>query len=299
MNMFINGITKEGLIYTAIATLVLVANFYLDAFPVLQKLIPWFFVLYLFYALYRIQARVNMLLEIRNNLEKSFVSDLHRKVIQNTIAYLVAKEPPQTIATLLANLAPDMAASILKLLPESLRNDVILRIATLGKVQPVDSPNLEEILKPILASHTSGVAPSKSGVRIAAEILNLMGRSQDAMLDSVRVHDPELAQGIMDEMFIFEDLLEIEDRDIQRILREVQSESLVVALKGASEELREKILKNVSQRAVKKLRDDLANRGPVRISDVEFEQQKILNIARRLFGEGQVSISASEDEAYI
>jgi flagellar motor switch protein FliG len=138
-----------------------------------------------------------------------------------------------------------------------------------------------------------------SGVRTAAEIVNLMGRTQDAVLESVRGHDPELAQKIMDNMFVFEDLLEIEDRGIQLILREMQSESLIVALKGASTELRDKIFNNMSQRAAEMLREDLENKGPVKLSEVEFEQKEILKIVRRMADEGLVSIGSRGDEAYI
>jgi len=297
MNLFRNEITKEGFIYTAIATLMLVATFYLGAFPVLQKFIPWFFVLFLCYVFYRIQVRVNLMIEVRDNLEKAFVGALHRKVIQTTLADLLVNEPPQTIATILSHLVPDMAAAILKLLPERLHGDVILRIATLDKVQPVDLRSLEEILKPILAIHTSGLKSCLGGASTAADILSLMDRTQDAALESVRDHDPELAQEVMDNMFVFYDLIDIEDRDIQRILREVKSESLIVALKGASEELRDKIFKNMSQRAAEILRDDLKNRGPVKLSEVEFEQQNILKIARRLADEG--SIGSGEVEAYV
>lgn len=297
MNLFRNEISKEGVIYIAIATLMLVATFYFDAFPVLLNFIPWLFILFLFYVFYRIQVRVNMMIEIRDNLEKAFVGELHRKVIQTTIADLLVKEPPQTIATILSHLVPDMAASILKLLPERLHGDVILRIATLDKVQPVDLRSLEEILKPILAIHSSGLKSCLGGASTAADILSLMDRTQDAALESVRDHDPALAQKIMDNMFIFEDLIDIEDRDIQRILREVQSESIIVALKGASEELRSKIFKNMSQREAEILREGLEKRGPVKLSEVEFEQQKILKIARRLADEG--SIGSGEVEAYV
>ncbi|HAF43897.1 MAG TPA: flagellar motor switch protein FliG, partial [Gallionellaceae bacterium] len=129
-------------------------------------------------------------------------------------------------------------------------------------------------------------------------ILNYMG-NQEAVLESVRTHDAELAQKMMDEMFVFEDLLEVEDRGIQLVLREVQSESLIVALKGASEELREKVFKNMSQRAAEMLREDLESKGPVKLSDVEAEQKEILKIVRRLADEGQVVIGGKGEEAYV
>jgi flagellar motor switch protein FliG len=123
--------------------------------------------------------------------------------------------------------------------------------------------------------------------------------NQEAVLESVRGHDADLAQKMMDEMFVFEDLLEVEDRSIQLILREVQSESLIVALKGASEELREKIFKNMSQRAAEMLREDLEAKGPVRLSEVESEQKEILKIVRRLADEGQVMLGGKGEEEYV
>jgi flagellar motor switch protein FliG len=119
------------------------------------------------------------------------------------------------------------------------------------------------------------------------------------VLESVRSHDSELAQKVMDEMFVFEDLLEVDDRGIQLVLREVQSESLIVALKGASEELREKIFNNMSQRAAEMLREDLEAKGPVKLSEVESEQKEILKVVRRLADEGQVMIGGKGEEAYV
>ncbi len=217
----------------------------------------------------------------------------------SSIADLVANEHPQIIATIMVHLDPDMAATVLGLLTERLRNDVLLRIATLDSVQPVALHELNDVLTKLLSGNAVGKKSIKGGVRTAAEILNFIGSTQEAVLESVRGHDPELAQKIMDEMFVFEDLLEIEDRGIQLILREVQSESLIVALKGASEELRDKILKNMSQRAAEMLREDLESKGPVKLSEVESEQKEILKIVRRLADEGQVSIGSGGDEAYV
>ena len=129
------------------------------------------------------------------------------------------------------------------------------------------------------------------GVRHAAEILNFVGsNAETAVIDNVREYDPELAQKILDEMFVFENLLDIDDRGIQSILREVQSDSLIIALKGAPPELREKIFKNMSSRAAEMLREDLEARGPVRLSEVEAEQKEILKTVRRLAEEGQVML---------
>jgi flagellar motor switch protein FliG len=217
----------------------------------------------------------------------------------NSIADLVSNEHPQIIATIMVHLEPDQAATVLGLLTERTRNDVMLRIATLDSVQPVALHELNDVLTKLLSGNAVTKKSIKGGVRTAAEILNFIGSTQDAVLDSVRGHDADLAQQIMDEMFVFEDLMDIEDRGIQLILREVQSESLIVALKGASEELRDKILKNMSQRAAEMLREDLESKGPVKLSEVEAEQKEILKIVRRLSDEGQVTIGGKGDEEYV
>jgi flagellar motor switch protein FliG len=215
----------------------------------------------------------------------------------SAVADLIANEHPQIIATIMVHLEPDQAASVMSLLSERVRNDVMLRIATLDSVQPTALQELNDVLLKLLSSNISKKS-IKGGTKTAAEILNYMG-NQEAVLESVRAQDAELAQKVMDEMFVFEDLLEIEDRSIQLILREVQSESLIVALKGASEELREKIFKNMSQRAAEMLREDLEAKGPVRLSDVEAEQKEILKIVRRLADEGQIMIGGKGEEAYV
>jgi flagellar motor switch protein FliG len=217
----------------------------------------------------------------------------------NSIADLLMNEHPQIIATIMVHLEPDLAASVLALLTERTRNDVMMRIATLDSVQPIALHELNEVLTVLLTGNSLSKKTIKGGVRTAAEILNLIGSTQESVLDSVRDHDEDLAQKIMDEMFIFEDILEIEDRSIQLILREVQSESLIVALKGASEELRDKILKNMSQRAAEMLREDLESKGPVKLSEVEAEQKEILKIVRRLVEEGQVTLGGKGEEAYV
>jgi flagellar motor switch protein FliG len=138
------------------------------------------------------------------------------------------------------------------------------------------------------------------GVRAAAEILNFMGTANEtSVINSVRDYDPELAQGIQDEMFVFDNLNDLDDRSIQLLLREVQSESLILALKGATPELREKIFKNMSSRAAEMLRDDLEAKGPVRLSEVEAEQKEILKVVRRLADEGQIVLGGKGDEQMV
>ena len=149
----------------------------------------------------------------------------------------------------------------------------------------------------------SGAANKKftrGGIKTAAEILNFVGTTtESSVIENFRSVDPDLAQKIQEQMFVFENLLTVDDRSIQLILREIQSESLIVALKGSSEEIREKIFKNMSQRAAEMLREDLESKGPVKLSDVESEQKSILKVARRLSDEGQISLGAKGDEAYV
>ena len=141
---------------------------------------------------------------------------------------------------------------------------------------------------------------SMGGVRTVAEILNFMGTANEtSVVDSIREYDPDLAQRILDEMFVFENLLDLDDRSIQLLLREIQSDSLILAMKGASEALREKIFKNMSQRAAEMLREDLEAKGPVRVSEVESEQKEILKIVRRLADEGQIVMGGKGDDQFV
>ena len=218
-----------------------------------------------------------------------------------TVADMIRNEHPQIIATILVHLEFDQAGEILKNFTERLRNDVLLRIATLDGVQPVALHELNEALKRVLASASGNVKKAAmGGVRHAAEILNFVGQQvETAIVDNVREYDPELAQNILDEMFVFENLLDIDDRGIQLLLREVQSDSLIIALKGAAQELRDKVFKNMSQRAAEMLKEDLESKGPVRLSEVEAEQKEILKIARRLADEGQLQLGGGEGDAFV
>ncbi len=209
-----------------------------------------------------------------------------------TVADLIKNEHPQIIATILVHLEYDHAGEILKLFTERLRNDVLLRIATLDGVQPVALRELNEAMTRLMAGASANVKKAAmGGIRHAAEILNFVGQAAEtSIVDNVREYDPDLAQKILDEMFVFENLMEVDDRGIQLLLREIQSDSLILALKGASPELREKIFKNMSQRAAEMLKEDLESKGPVRLSEVEAEQKEIIKIARRLADEGQIQL---------
>lgn len=217
----------------------------------------------------------------------------------STVAELISDEHPQIIATILVHLERDRAASVLNLLSARLRNDVMLRIATFGGVQPTALAELTETLNNLLSGQ-SAKRSKMGGVRTAAEILNMMNSTEEeSVVTSLRERDADLAQKIVDEMFVFDNLIDIDDRGIQLLLKEVESEVLVIALKGATEDLREKFLKNMSSRAAEILREDLEMQGPVRMSRVESEQKTILQIARRLAEEGQIVLGNQGDDAYV
>jgi len=217
-----------------------------------------------------------------------------------TVAELIRNEHPQIIASILVHLERDQASSILALMTERTRNDVILRIATLDGIQPTALKELNEVLTKVLAGSEKLKKTALGGIKTAAEILNFMGSSVEAAtVESIREYDADLAQKIMDQMFTFENVLELDDKGIQLVLREVQSESLIVALKGADNALREKIYKNMSQRAAEMLRDDLESKGPVRVSEVEAEQKEILKIVRRLAEEGQIALGGKGEESFV
>ncbi|MDC9588835.1 flagellar motor switch protein FliG [Xenorhabdus sp. XENO-10] len=208
---------------------------------------------------------------------------------------MIRDEHPQIIATILVHLSRGQAADILALLDDRLRNDVMLRIATFGGVQPSALAELTEVLNNLLDGQN--LKRSKmGGVRTAAEIINLMkSQQEESVIDAVRTYDGELAQKIIDEMFLFENLIGVDDRSIQRLLQEITTDSLLVALKGCDQALRDHFLNNMSQRAAEIMRDDLATRGPVRMSQVEAEQKAILLIVRRLAENGEMILNGGDD----
>ena len=217
-----------------------------------------------------------------------------------SVAELLRNEHPQIVAAILVHLDFDQASEVLKLFTERHRNEVMVRVATLDGIQPSALRDLNEVMSKVLAGGDRSKKGSLGGVKAAAEILNMMGTSvETSVLDFVREADSDLAQKIMDNMFTFDDVEKIDDKGIQTLMKEVQSESLVVALKGATPALREKIFRNMSSRAAETLREDLESRGPVRLSDVEAEQKEMLKIVRRLADEGQIMLAGGGDEQFV
>ncbi|PKO65169.1 MAG: flagellar motor switch protein FliG [Betaproteobacteria bacterium HGW-Betaproteobacteria-16] len=217
-----------------------------------------------------------------------------------SIAELLRNEHPQIVAAILVHLEADQTAAVLKNFTERTRNEVMLRIATLEGIQPTALKDLNEVLFKVLAGGDKIRKTSMGGVKTAAEIINMMGTQiENTVIESIREFDAELAQKIMDKMFVFEDLLKLDPKSVQMVLKEVSSDSLVVALKGSTNDLRELVLANMSTRAAEALREDLESRGPIRLSEVENQQKEILKIVRRLSDEGQIVIGGAEDESFV
>ena len=208
-----------------------------------------------------------------------------------SVAELLRNEHPQIVAAILVHLDYDQAADVLKHLTERQRNEVMLRVATMEGIQPTALKDLNEVLFKVLAGGDKIRKSSLGGIKTAAEMINLMGTAiEGTVIESIRSHDADLAQKIMDKMFVFDDVIKLDDKAIQMVLKEVSSDVLIVALKGAQPELKEKILANMSSRAAATLNEALESRGPMRLSEVEAQQKEILKTVRRLADEGQIVI---------
>ncbi len=217
-----------------------------------------------------------------------------------SIAELIRDEHPQIVASILVHLERDQASAILLQLSEPMRADVMLRIATLDGIQPNALKELNEALSRILSGGEQSRRSKLGGSKTAAEIINFLGGSAEAnLLESIRAEDPDLAQAIEDQMFTFDDLLNLDDRAVQTLLREIQSDQLITALKGADQPLQDKIFRNMSSRAAETLREDLESRGPVKLSEVEAQQKEILKTVRRLAEEGQIAVSSGGGDEFV
>lgn len=214
-----------------------------------------------------------------------------------SVTELIRQEHPQIIAIVLAYLESDQAAEVLTLLPEAIRPDVMMRIATIEGIPPSAFDELDDVMEKQFSGSENVKSSSVGGVRAAAEILNLVdGTTEQGVLHSIKQSDDVLAQQIEDEMFVFENIVEIDDRNIQTILREIESNTLLVALKGADQTVKDKILKNMSKRAADMLIEDMEVRGPIRLSEVEAAQKEILTTIRTLSEQGQIEIGGKGEE---
>ncbi len=214
------------------------------------------------------------------------------------IAEMIGREHPQIVAIVLAHLDQDQAGEVLKCLPEAIRHDVIMRIATLDGVQPSALHELDMIMERQFSGSTASFSTSSvGGIKAAAQILNVLDSGQDTkILESICTIDGELGQRIQELMFVFDDLVNLDDRGMQTLLREVSTDRLVIALKGSDAAVREKIFANMSKRAADMMRDDLEVKGPVKLSEVDAAQKEVLTVARRLAEQGTISLGSGGEE---
>ncbi|MGE0115374.1 MAG: flagellar motor switch protein FliG [Steroidobacteraceae bacterium] len=209
-----------------------------------------------------------------------------------SVAEMIRLEHPQIIAIVLAYLDSDQSAEVLSQLPENVRPDVMMRIATMDGIQPAALSELDDVLeKQFSGNANTGKTSALGGAKVAANILNFIeGAKQTAVIETIKKTDEMLGERIQDLMFVFDNLIEVDDRGMQELLRTVPSDRLLLAMKGAEPELREKIFKNMSQRAAETLREDLESKGPVKLSDVEAAQKEILTTARKLAEAGTIAL---------
>lgn len=213
---------------------------------------------------------------------------------------LISQEHPQTIALILSYLLPEQASIVLSSLPEEQQTDIAKRIALMERTSPEILKEIESVLKEKLSSVVNQDFTSAGGVASVVDILNQADRgTEKSILEGLETEDPALAEEIRKRMFIFEDVISLDDPSIQRIIREVDSKELAMALKGASEEVKDRIMKNISKRAGEMLQEDLEFMGPVRLREVEEAQQKIVGIIRKLDEVGEIIISRGGDDAVV
>lgn len=213
------------------------------------------------------------------------------------VANIIRNEHPQIQTIVLSYLEPEQSAEILAQFPEKVRLDLTMRIANLEEVQPAALQELNEIMEKQFAGQAGAQAAKMGGLKAAADIMNYLDTNiEGQLMDSIREHDEEMSQQIQDLMFVFENLMDVDDRGIQAILREVQQDVLMKAIKGTDDALKEKILGNMSKRAAELLADDLEAMAPVRISEVEAAQKEILSTARRLADSGEIMLGGGGEE---
>ena len=213
------------------------------------------------------------------------------------VAELIRLEHPQIIAIVLAYLEPDQSAEILTCLPANMRSDIMVRIATLDGVQPSALSELDDIMEKTFAGKGTARTSALGGAKAAANIINNLEPSHESVImDQIVQTDEALGSRIQDLIFVFDNLLEIDDRSMQELLRQVSSDKLLLAMKGCEDAMKEKIFKNMSQRAAEMLKDDLESKGPVRISEVEGAQKEILQTARKLAESGAIALAGKGDE---
>lgn len=213
------------------------------------------------------------------------------------VAKIIRDEHPQIIATVLSQLPREQAGEVLDRLPEDQHLDLVTRISKLDKLHPTALADLDDIIKSLFENNSEVEVSGVGGVKVAAEILNGVSKeAEEKLLEAMEAADAELCEQIKEGMFIFENLMALDDRGMQTLLRELSNENLILALKGSSSDLQEKIFRNMSSRAAELLRDDLESKGPVKLSEVETAQKEILGAAQDLAADGKIALGGKGDD---
>jgi flagellar motor switch protein FliG len=234
--------------------------------------------------------------QVTQQVQTTPFSFLQKAESENLLTF-IQDEHPQTIALILAHLAPQKASEILVGLPSQKQIEVVKRVANMEQTNPEVIKEVERGLEHRLSDIVSQTFEKAGGVDTVAEILNLADRSTEkGIMEGLEAEDPDLVEQIRRLMFVFEDILLVNDKGIQSVLKEVDNEELALALKTASDELKQKIFKNMSERAAQLIQEDMQYMGPVRVSDVESAQQKIVDIVRRLEDAGEIIIAGRGGE---
>lgn len=244
-----------------------------------------------------ILARLTAMME-----QVSLPFDAFRQADPAQVANLIQGEHPQTISLILAYLRPEQAAVVISNLPEDLQIEVSTRMATMERAGLEVVKEVEAVLYDKFSAvlYNSEKHAHVGGVKALAEVLNRVDRSTERnIVENLERLDPELAESVKKLMFVFDDIVQLDDRSIQRVLREVEGKDLGLALKGGTEDVRERVFRNMSERAGRMLKDDIETMGPVRLKDVEEVQQKIVNVVRRLEEAGEIIISRGGDDIVI
>jgi len=240
------------------------------------------------------------LLEYITGSRKEPLSTLLSDIPQNIVDNFIQSEHPQTIAFLLTKMTPDLAAQMLANMPEELQTEVLIRISQLDHVKGDVIDEVREVLRSQLRGVSMGEEEDVSGPKAAADILNLVDRTnEERIISEIEELFPEMADEIRNLMFTFSDIAKIDDRSIQAILKEIPRDQLCLALKTASEELRALLFRNMSQRAAAMLQEDLETLGPTKLKDVEKAQQSIVDVVRKLEGEGKIQIAGSGEDVLV
>lgn len=245
------------------------------------------------------EAEGENLLEYITGAKKEPISSIVKDVPPNILAQFVMAEHPQTVAFLMTKLAPAQAAEILGYMNEQMQTDVLVRVANLQNVKSDVVDEVREVLRQQLKQGVSDEEKA-GGPKSAADILNFVDRTnEERIIGEIQETFPNMAEQIKSLMFTFEDLKKLDDKSMQAILKEVPRDQLVMALKSGSQEIKEKIFKNISKRAAEMINDDLSAMGPVKLKDVEKAQQSVVDVARKLESEGKVSLASGGEDEYI